>query len=63
MTMEEFVLNCVDGSADYDFHMTWKNARENVRFFKQEARHGYELPDHFTVASFRETWNRMRGEK
>ena len=65
MTIDQFVANIIDGACDYDFHMTWKNARENVRFFRAEhkADPDYELPAGLTVAAFRDCWNRIRGEK
>jgi len=64
--LEIFVINLIDDTSDYDFWMTWENARENVKSFRAENRadpEGFPLPDGMTVASFRSTWNRLRGGK
>ena len=65
MTLEQFVIGLIDASCDYEMHMTLRNARENVRFFKAEnkADPDFELPAGLTVAAFRDCWNKTRGGK
>lgn len=58
MTIEQIVLNMMDGSPDYDKPMTLKIAEEDVRNIRMDAdSNGEDLPEDLTPERYMEIWN------
>jgi hypothetical protein len=60
MTIEEIVLNMMDGSSDYDKPMTMEIAKIDVKNLRIDAKcNGEELPEDLTPELYMEVWNRF----
>lgn len=58
MTIEEIVLNMMDGSPDYDKPMTLEIAKIDVENLRIDAKcNGTELPEDLTTERYMEVWN------
>lgn len=58
MTIEEIVLNMMDGSPDYNKPMTLEIAKIDVENLRIDAKcNGTELPEDLTPERYMEVWN------
>ena len=58
MTIEQIVLNMMDGSPDYDKPMTLEIAKIDVENLRIDAKcNGGELPEDLTPERYMEVWN------
>jgi len=58
MTIEEIVLNMMEGSPDYDKPMTLEIAKIDVENIRIDAQcNDEELPDDLTPERYMEVWN------